>query len=103
LREKQRHWRDLNSSLLRGSPLPNQLDHGGHLGFNEVYSSLYIQFLKIQGMDLAGSTQGLSWGHQKRSLRGPPHMDHIWRGPHTDLGNRGHYGKVHAKTLSIFN
>ncbi len=45
--KKQWHWRDLNSSLLHGSPVPNQLDHGGHLVFHEVYSSLYIQ-LKIQ-------------------------------------------------------
>jgi hypothetical protein len=42
-------------------------------------------------MDLTGSTWGLSWGHQKRSLRGPPHMNHIWRDPHSDLANHGHY------------
>ncbi len=47
-KKKQCHWRDLNSSLPHGSPMPNQLDHGGYLGLNEVYSSLYVQFLKIQ-------------------------------------------------------
>ncbi len=26
------HWRDLNPSLLHGSPVPNQLDHGGQMG-----------------------------------------------------------------------
>ncbi len=31
-------------------------------------------------------------------MRGPPHMDLVWRGPHSDLGNHGHCGKVHAKT-----
>jgi hypothetical protein len=25
-------------------------------------------------------------------------MDHIWRGPRSDLGNCGHYGKEYAKT-----
>jgi hypothetical protein len=49
-------------------------------------------------MDLAWSMQGFFWGHQKRSLQGPSHMDLIWRGPHSDLGNRGDCREVHAKT-----
>jgi hypothetical protein len=48
LRKKQWHWKDLNSSLLHGSLVPNQLDHKGHLEFCKVYSSLYIKFLKIK-------------------------------------------------------
>jgi hypothetical protein len=29
--KNQWHWRELNPSVLHGSPVPNQLDHGGQL------------------------------------------------------------------------
>ncbi len=83
--------------LLRGSLRAVPPGHAGGMRFILAYTSNFWKLKKK--MDLAGSTRGLSWGHQKRPLRGPPHMNHIWRDPRSGLGNHGHYGKVHAKTL----
>jgi hypothetical protein len=100
IKKNQWHWKDLNPGLLYGSAVHNQLHHGGQFELQKVCCSIYWQFLRNQknGPCAPGSTRGLFWRHQKRSLWGPPHMDLLWRSPRSDLSNCGHYGKVHAKT-----
>jgi hypothetical protein len=39
---------DLNSSLLRGDPVYNQLDHRGQLESENDYFWLYLQFIKSE-------------------------------------------------------
>ncbi len=49
-------------------------------------------------MDLAGSTQWRLLVTSKTSMEGPLYKVHVWKGPCSDLIDRGHHGKVLPKT-----
>ncbi len=50
-------------------------------------------------MDLVGSTQWRLLVASKTSMQGPFYRVHVWKGPRSDLIDRGRHGKALLKTL----
>jgi hypothetical protein len=68
----KKYWlmQDLNSSLLRGDPVYNQLDHRGQLESQNDYFWLYLQFIKSEkNWTSRGPRRNVFWWHQRRPYR----------------------------------
>jgi hypothetical protein len=86
-KKHQWHWWELNPSLLHGSPVPNQLDHGGQLKLWKVNVD-YIS--------------AIFENSKKWTSRGPrgEFLDVIRRGPCEDLSTWALFGGALTVTLA---